>query len=98
MAVVQPVEGARIASCAMRSATIVIPNGRVPSRARVDGLLRDKSRPPGRTPLAKAVVERVVELILGELRIDTPPKSAPLARIRFWTETPAFLRLLPPRP
>jgi Homeodomain-like domain-containing protein len=32
----------------------------------VDGLLRDKSRPPGRTPLAKAVVERVIELTLGE--------------------------------
>ena len=32
----------------------------------VDGLLRDKSRPPGKTPLAKAVVERVVELTLGE--------------------------------
>jgi transposase len=36
----------------------------------VDGLLRDKSRPPGRAPLAKAVVERV-ELTLGE-----PPGEA----------------------
>jgi transposase len=32
----------------------------------VDGLLQDKSRPPGRTPLPKAMVERVVELTLGE--------------------------------
>ncbi|MGH8623247.1 MAG: IS630 family transposase [Burkholderiales bacterium] len=37
----------------------------------VDGLRRDKSRPPGRTPLPKAVVERVVELTLGE-----PPGEA----------------------
>jgi transposase len=37
----------------------------------VDGLLHDKSRPPGRTPLAKAVVERVVELTL-----DEPPAAA----------------------
>ena len=37
----------------------------------VDGLLRDKSRPPGRAPLAKRVVERVVELTLGE-----PPGEA----------------------
>jgi transposase len=37
----------------------------------VDGLLRDKSRPPGKAPLAKAVVERVVELTLGE-----PPGEA----------------------
>src|SRR4029453_7060031 len=37
----------------------------------VDGLLRDKTRPPGRTPLAQAVVERVVELTLGE-----PPGEA----------------------
>jgi transposase len=34
----------------------------------VAGLLRDKSRPPGKTPLAKAVVDRVVELTLGEPR------------------------------
>jgi transposase len=39
--------------------------------AGVDGLLRDKSRPPGKAPLAKAVVERVVELTLGE-----PPGEA----------------------
>jgi transposase len=32
----------------------------------VDGLLRDKSRPPGKAPLPTAVVERVVELTLGE--------------------------------
>jgi transposase len=37
----------------------------------VDGLLRDKSRPPGRTPLPRTVVERVVELTLGE-----PPGEA----------------------
>jgi transposase len=37
----------------------------------VDGLLHDKSRPPGRTPLPKRVVERVVELTLGE-----PPGEA----------------------
>jgi transposase len=37
----------------------------------VDGLLRDKSRPPGKTPLRKTVVERVVELTLGE-----PPDEA----------------------
>ena len=39
--------------------------------AGVDGLLRDRSRPPGKAPLAKAVVERVVELTLGE-----PPGEA----------------------
>ena len=39
--------------------------------AGVDGLLRDQSRPPGKAPLAKAVVERVVELTLGE-----PPGEA----------------------
>jgi transposase len=39
--------------------------------AGVDGLLEDKSRPPGRTPLSKALVERVVELTLGE-----PPGEA----------------------
>jgi transposase len=37
----------------------------------VDGLLRDRSRPPGKAPLAAAVVERVVELTLGE-----PPGEA----------------------
>ena len=37
----------------------------------VDGLLRDKSRPPGKAPLPKAVVERVVESALGE-----PPGEA----------------------
>jgi transposase len=31
----------------------------------VAGLLHDKSRPPGKTPLPQAVVERVVELTLG---------------------------------
>ena len=39
--------------------------------AGVDGLLRDKRRPPGQTPLPKAVVERVVDLTLGE-----PPGEA----------------------
>jgi transposase len=34
--------------------------------AGVDGLLRDRSRPPGKAPLPQAVVERVVELTLGE--------------------------------
>ena len=37
----------------------------------VDGLLRDQSRPPGKAPLAAAVVERVVDLTLGE-----PPGAA----------------------
>jgi transposase len=37
----------------------------------VDGLLRDKSRPPGKAPLPKAVVERVVAWTLGE-----PPGEA----------------------
>jgi transposase len=39
--------------------------------AGVGGLLRDKSRPPGRTPLPRAVVEMVVELTLG-----APPGEA----------------------
>ena len=39
--------------------------------AGVDGLLRDKSRPPGKAPLGEAVVQRVVELTLGE-----PPGAA----------------------
>jgi len=34
--------------------------------AGVEGLLRDQSRPPGKAPLAQAVVERVVDLTLGE--------------------------------
>ena len=37
----------------------------------VAGLLRDKSRPPGKTPLPKAVVEQVVERTLG-----APPDEA----------------------
>jgi transposase len=37
----------------------------------VDGLLRDKSRPPGKAPLDEALLERVVELTLGE-----PPSEA----------------------
>jgi hypothetical protein len=37
----------------------------------VDGLLRDKTRPPGTPPLPAATVERVVELTLGE-----PPGQA----------------------
>jgi Homeodomain-like domain len=32
----------------------------------VDGLLRDPRRPPGKAPLPQAVVERVVDLTLGE--------------------------------
>jgi transposase len=39
--------------------------------AGVDGLLRDKSRPPGKPPLPRAVVDEVVELTLGE-----PPGEA----------------------
>ncbi len=39
--------------------------------AGVDRLLRDKSRPRGKTPLPRTVVERVVELTLGE-----PPGEA----------------------
>jgi hypothetical protein len=34
--------------------------------AGVDGLLQDKGRPPGKTPLPKTLVERVVDLTLGE--------------------------------
>jgi transposase len=41
------------------------------AEAGVDGLLRDQSRPPGRPPLSKVVVERVVELTLAE-----PPGEA----------------------
>jgi transposase len=37
----------------------------------VAGLLRDKTRPPGRTPLAAAVVDRMVELTMRE-----PPGEA----------------------
>jgi transposase len=37
----------------------------------VDGLLRDATRPPGRQPLAKAVVDRVVQMTLHEL----PPEA-----------------------
>ena len=43
----------------------------------VDGLLRDKSRPPGKAPLPQAVVERVVELTLGE-----PPATVGDAVVR----------------
>jgi transposase len=39
--------------------------------AGVDGLLRDKSRPPGKAPLPKALVDRVVAATLGE-----PPGAA----------------------
>jgi transposase len=39
--------------------------------AGVDGLLRDKSRPPGKAPLGETMVARVVELTLGE-----PPGEA----------------------
>jgi transposase len=37
----------------------------------VEGLLRDKSRPPGKAPLPKAVVEQVVDLTLGEAPGET---------------------------
>ena len=37
----------------------------------VAGLLRDKTRPPGRTPLAAAVVDRMVELTMRD-----PPGEA----------------------
>src|SRR5919202_690709 len=40
-------------------------------REGVAGLLRDKTRKPGRAPLSAATVERVVELTLGE-----PPGEA----------------------
>lgn len=42
----------------------------------VDGLLRDATRPPGRPPLAKAVVERVVHLTLHESPPDSTQWSA----------------------
>lgn len=35
-------------------------------REGVDGLLRDKTRPPGKAPLPAAIVARVVELTLGD--------------------------------
>ena len=37
----------------------------------VEGLLRDKTRPPGRAPLGEDVVRRVVELTMSE-----PPGAA----------------------
>ena len=42
----------------------------------IDGLLRDATRPPGRRPLAKAVVERVVQLTLHEPPPDATQWSA----------------------
>jgi hypothetical protein len=42
----------------------------------VDGLLRDATRPPGRQPLPKAVVERVVAMTLHELPPDATQWSA----------------------
>ena len=39
--------------------------------ASVEGLLSDQSRPPGKTPLIQVVVQRVVDLTLGE-----PPGEA----------------------
>jgi transposase len=39
--------------------------------AGVDGLLRDASRPPGRKPLPKSTIERVVHMTLHEL----PPQA-----------------------
>jgi transposase len=42
----------------------------------VDGLLRDATRPPGRPPLAKVVVERVVHMTLHEPPPDATQWSA----------------------
>ena len=42
----------------------------------VDGLLRDATRPPGRPPLAKAMVERVVAMTLHEPPPDATQWSA----------------------
>src|SRR5258705_11293931 len=36
----------------------------------VDGLLRDKTRPPGKPPLAAAIVRKVIDLVTG------PPPGA----------------------
>jgi transposase len=48
----------------------------------VDGLLRDATRPPGRPPLAKSLVERVVHLTLHEPPPDATQWSARrLARV-----------------
>ena len=44
--------------------------------AGVDGLLRDATRPPGKKPLARSVVERVVHMTLHELPADATPWSA----------------------
>jgi transposase len=44
--------------------------------AGVDGLLRDASRPPGKKPLPKSVVERVVHMTLHELPPDATHWSA----------------------
>ena len=42
----------------------------------VDGLLRDATRPPGRPPLAKSLVERVVQMTLHEAPPDATQWSA----------------------
>jgi transposase len=42
----------------------------------IDGLLRDATRPPGRKPLAKGTVERVVQMTLHELPPDGTHWSA----------------------
>ena len=50
-------------------------------REGVEGLLRDKSRKPGKAPLPAATVDRVVELTLheppGEYRLPQTPDNAP---------------------
>ena len=46
--------------------------------AGVDGLLRDKTRKPGLPPLSSSVVDRVVELTVG----DPPGRHAPGSRTR----------------
>jgi hypothetical protein len=54
----------------------------------VDGLLRDKSRPPGIAPLDKAVVDKVVKLTLA-----SPDHEAPTGRCGRWPK-PWASRLL----
>ena len=49
--------------------------------AGVDGLLRDKSRPPGKAPLPEAVVERVIAFTLAE-----PPGEATHWTVRAMAE------------
>jgi transposase len=42
----------------------------------VDGLFRDKSRPPGRAPLSAAIIRRVVELTHKPLPFEQTHRSA----------------------